>query len=189
MQEIILQSGQVAGEGWERHFLTKRPGEGAAFWVRGHQQKLSSYGFASCVGLVLYGDSPGYGAVIHFWNPAGLQEARQIVDQYMAYLLTTTGAYAGDDMQALVFGGEALQSTAGSKAAARFTLPRIDAIAGYLADRWDLDDSAIIVDKVGASGVELDLTQQSDDLNDLYTLIRPGNSSSKVTSKSSLAWL
>lgn len=150
---VIQNVGSIAGVGWEKYSEQMDQGEPYAFWVCGDKSRtttLSSTSFASCVGLVLYGDVDGRGAVAHFWNPAGLAEAKQIVDAYMAWLLRETGGYCGDDVQAVVFGGKSLESRTGEE----FTKPRIGAIADWLEQRWDM--SVTRVDR-GSSSVELRL--------------------------------
>jgi hypothetical protein len=133
---IVQDQGAEAGARWQDH-VTSEKGEGTAFWVCGSQAQhevLHSSSFNTCVGLVLYGDVDGHGAVVHFWAPAGLADAKTIVDRYMQYLLRQTGAYCGDDVEAVVFGGESIRTSAGEE----HTKPRIDAIANWLEQRWDM---------------------------------------------------
>jgi hypothetical protein len=124
---------------------------GIAFWVRGRGVTLTSDCYNSCVGLVLHGDIQGYGAVVHFWDPSGLADARIIVDRYMRWLLRETGGYCGDDVEALVFGGKALKTPTGDEK----TTPRMQAISAYLEQRWDM---RVVVVDVGYEKVSLDLT-------------------------------
>lgn len=147
---IVRNKGAVAGKDWHTGFDFEK---GGAFWVRAERSKhdcLSSSGFATCVGLVLYGDVEGRGAVAHFWHPAGLEEAKSIVDDYMEWLKKMTGGYCGDDVEAVVFGGTSIDSPVGEDK----TKPRIDAIAGWLENRWDM--RVLRVTK-GSAAVKLDL--------------------------------
>ena len=148
---VILQQGQIAGVKWQEAVL-KYDKEGVGFWVRGCRTILESASYASCVGLVLRGDAPGYGAVAHFWYPSGLQDAIQIVEEYMQWLFRETGGYAGDDVEAVVFGGVEINNP---RTGIAFTQARMKEIADYLKERWDID--AILV-KQGCGSVELDLT-------------------------------
>lgn len=137
---------------------------GIAFWVRGHHQVLSSNHYASCVGLVLHGDLAGYGAVAHFWNPSGLDDARTIVDRYLQWLFDETGGYCGDEVEAVVFGGTALETSTG----AELTRPRMNAIRQYLETRWEM---RIVVADYGSFKVSLDLSAQGP-IEKLVTLDR-----------------
>lgn len=129
---IVLDNGNYAGVKALAYFAREDvKTEGIAFWVRGVKQSLSSDNYASCVGLVLRGDVAGYGAVVHFWNPSGLADAKVIVDQYMQWLLQQTGGYCGDDVEAVVFGGTAFDTTTGAKV----TVPRMNQIVSYLENR------------------------------------------------------
>lgn len=153
---VIQNTGSIAGLGWEKYEAQMKQGDPHAFWVcgdRSSKRTLSSFSFASCVGLVLYGDVEGYGAVAHFWNPAGLAEATQIVDAYMAWLLRETGGYCGDDVEAVVFGGTALASSTGVE----YTQPRIDAIADWLEQRWEM-----AVTRVDRGSVSVELRLEGD---------------------------
>jgi len=73
---IVLDKGDYAGVRWNTYFTPEVRESGIAFWVRGHHKTLRSDCYASCVGLVLSGDVEGCGAVVHFWDPSGLEEAK-----------------------------------------------------------------------------------------------------------------
>jgi len=174
---IELDEGNIAGVNWSKYYfqnLKKVEAEGAAFWVRGRGVTLSSGGFGPCVGLVLSGDLPHYGAVAHFWNPAGLEEAKVIVDQYMRWLYAQTGGYCGDDVEAVVFGGSALGTkTSGGQTlqlpedvAQTITKPRLTAIAEYLESRWEM---RVVQGRSGSKSVSIDLSGTGS-IEDLVTL-------------------
>lgn len=158
---VIKNDGTVAGANWQNS------PDGSAFWVCGRGGMLSSAGFATCVGMVIMGDAPNCGLVAHFWNPSSVNEAGQIVDGYNSWLTQQTGGFAADDMQALVFGGVMIGTPAGGQ----YTRPRIDAIAGYLRNTWDM---TVNTDTDGASEVELNL-DGGRDLMANVRLIRPRN--------------
>ena len=149
---VIKSDGKVAGAGWEAF---KDKGLGNAYWVCGRGVTLSSAGFASCVGMVILGDAPQCGLVAHFWNPTSVHEAGQIVDEYNKWLVENTGGFAGDDMQALVFGGNMVKTDTGLV----LTQPRVRHIAGYLNKTWGM---AVTTDMEGASEVTVDLTAGKD---------------------------
>lgn len=168
---IVLDNGDIAGVRALTYLNNPEvQQDGIAFWVRGRQRVLRSGSYASCVGLVLHGDVPGYGAVAHFWNPSGLEDAKVIVDQYMQWLFQETGGYCGDDVEAMVFGGLALGTPTGTQ----ITRPRIEAISAYLEARWDM---RVVVAGVGSSAVSLDLNAHGP-IEELVTLDR-GKLSSK----------
>lgn len=168
---IVLDNGSFAGVRALTYLSNPEvQQDGIAFWVRGQRTTLRSDSYASCVGLVLHGDVEGYGAVVHFWNPSGLEDAKVIVNQYMQWLFQETGGYCGDDVEALVFGGKALGTPTGTQ----ITRPRIEAISAYLEARWDM---RVVVANVGSSTVSLDLTADGP-IEQLVTLDR-GKLSSK----------
>ena len=160
-----------------------KSGSPVAFWVRGNSGVLESHSFASCVGLVLYGDKPGFGAVAHFWHPAGLNEAVQIAESYMKYVGTETGGFQGDDIQVLVFAGIAVNSSKSATGVKKNTYERVDQIAAHMKTRWALDNSQIIIDKTGSRSVTLDLNMKSDFLKDCYELATDNNLAKANASK------
>lgn len=151
---IVLDHGNCAGASALR-YIHENPlamTEGVAFWVRGKGEVLTSSSYATCVGLALHGDVDGYGAVVHFWHPSGLDDAKIIVDRYMQWLFTKTGGYCGDDVEAVLFGGSKMHTSTGMQ----LTVPRIAAIREYLETRWDM---RVVTGQVGSSSVALDLTK------------------------------
>lgn len=169
---VVRSTGTIAGPDALKYIQQHRhevDQNGVTFWVCGHNVTLESDSYNSCVGMVLHGDVEGYGAVAHFWAPTvdllsnTRRDAEEITEAYMHWLLQQTGGYAGDDVEAVVFGGKALKTATGDE----LTVPRIKAIREFLEDRWDM---RVVVATVGSQWVKLDLTIPAASIEDRVTL-------------------